>query len=366
MEENDAKEIAAKTDKKVTMKDIAEYLKIDRTTVSKAMARVPGVSDKMVKKVRNAAEELGYRKDSIASSLMTGKNALLGIVLADMVRGIYTPFVDSFQKSAYSHQYGVILQYVDKRKVGVRQAIDVLKQQRVSGVAFISSASSDTDNPQLIELADSGVAVCTTGRNMIQSRIDPIRFDNRRAGYDAASYLIGLGHRSIAYVGEASMSGTAGERYEGYKQAMEEAGLPVELVAEAGNLSAKGADVQMGYRLAKQKWSGKPKPSAIIGGNDSFALGVLYALKEEGVSVPEQVSIVGFDDLYAVLAVPQLTSMRMPVMESGALAVELLLERLHNPEKKAEYRFLSYEKIVRDSTASYEKIVRDSTAPAKR
>ncbi|GAA3400415.1 LacI family DNA-binding transcriptional regulator [Paenibacillus hodogayensis] len=343
---------AATPAKKITMKHIAEYLNIDRTTVSKAMASTPGVSDKTVRMVRQAAEELGYRKDIIASSLMTGKNALLGIVLADMWRGIYAPFVDSFQKSAYKNGYGVILQYVDKRTIGVRQAIEVLKQQRISGVTFISGATSEEDNPALIELAESGVAVNTTVRDLLHDRIDTIHFDNRNAGYEAAMHLIELGHRNIVFMGENRVNLTMSQRFQGYKQAVEENGLPSQLVETHENVWPKGMDVQTAYRLAKQLWTGQPKPDAIIGGNDNIALGVLFALKEEGVHVPQQVSLLGFDDLYAILAVPQLTSMRMPIMESGTTAVELLMERLNNPAKQAEAIKLAYEKIVRDSTAA--------------
>lgn len=335
---------------KITMKHIADYLGIDRTTVSKALAPLPGVSDQMVRKVRQAAEELGYRKDSIASSLMTGKNDLLGIVLADMVRGIYTAFVDSFQKKAYARQYGVILQYVDRQQVGVRQAIDVLQRQRASGVVFLSAASSQSDDPLLSELAESGVAVVTTGRDLFHERIDGIRFDNRKAGYDATRYLFELGHTSIAFIGDGSTRGTSAERLEGYRTAMREADLPAQVVQLSRLSSIRGADVKEACRMTAEMWGGKSKPSAIMGGNDDIALGVLYALQAERVSVPEEVSVIGFDDLYAAFAIPQLTSMRMPIQEAGTLAVELLMERLRQPAKPSGIHMLDYERIVREST----------------
>jgi LacI family transcriptional regulator len=346
---NDGKSKA--TEPKVTMKDIAAHLNIDRTTVSKAMARVPGVSDQMVRRVREAAEELGYRKDIIASSLATGKNALLGIVLADMGRGIYAPFIDRFYYAAHAEQYGVLLQYVDHDRIGVQQVVEVLRAQRVSGIVFISGATWPHHNKLLIELAESDVAVATTGRGRIHERIDAIRFDNEGAGYEVTTHLVALGHRDIGFIGVNEKVGTMAERFNGYKRAMDEAELKPMFLSIGNHVGSIGISVLQAYDVTRTYWASGKRLSAIVGGNDDLALGSLQALKETGILVPQDVSIVGFDDLHAELAVPHLTSMRMPVRESGERAVKMLLNRTIRPEKQAEYEVIRYELMVRGSTA---------------
>jgi LacI family transcriptional regulator len=342
---------------KVTMQDIANHLQIDRTTVSKAMSATPGVSRSMVERVREAARVLGYQKDIFASGLVTGKNALLGIVLSDISRGIYAPLVAHFQQTAKMYNYGIILQCVDNSSDDIVNAIQLLKQQRVSGVTFISDATFAKHNSLLIDLVRCGIAVNTTRRDFIHPGIDSIRFDHKMAGYDATEHLIRLGHRKIAFVAYEGISRTPLERMEGYIQAMNASGLQAEVLKYEGKervTASPSTHVQAAYRLISSEWKGKRNPpSALIGANDSFALGILHALKDEGLRIPEQASIVGFDDWQAVLAVPQITSSRIPLAEAGDLAVRLLIGRLEEPNKPFLATTLECELIVRESTSPF-------------
>lgn len=337
----------------ITMKDIAKYLNIDRTTVSKALANHPGVSAKTIEKVKAAAAELGYRKDSFASGLMTGKNAVLAIVLADITRGIYAPLVEKFQRTARKYNYGVILYYVNRNEDDFLNVLDLLRLQRVSGVTFVSSATSEQLNSHLIELAESGIAVNTTGRNFIHDKIDWIRFDNRQAGYDLTRYLIQSGHQRIAFIADTS-GGAPEERKSGYIEAIHEAKLEPLLIEEPRRVPyIPGSEVRLGYELLNNSWNRMPTPSAVIGVNDDYALGVLYALKEKGIAVPQDISLAGFDDWRAVLGIPQITSMRMPVLESGEWAVRLLMDRIKDQKKASTHVLLEYEMVLRESTQAF-------------
>lgn len=337
--------------KRVTMKDIANYLNIDRTTVSKALANPPRVSVKMVQRVKEAVEELGYIKDPFASGLMTGKNALLGIVLADMHRGIYGPLVANFQRTAKAFQYGVIIQYVDRDQDNLTHTIDLLRQQRVSGVTFVSTSTRAEHDEILIQLAKLGVAVNTTGRDFISDRIDRIRFNNIQAGYEATSYLIEKGHKNIVFMSKPAVSSTSYERKQGYIQAMQNAHLQPNCLVIHGGKMESGEEVQAAYHLANESWEAfSTKPTAWIGVNDNYALGILHALKDKGVQIPLEAAIMGFDDLHAQLAVPAISSMRMPVSETGKAAAQMLLKRIKNPEASSHFKMLHYEKVERDST----------------
>lgn len=350
-------------EKKITMKDIAVHLNIDRTTVSKALSANPGLSQAMVEKVKQAAKELGYHKDPFASGLMTGKNAVLGIVIANEInRNIYASFVKSFEQVAQDHQHAVIICHVERKKDDLLKAIRLLRQQRVSGATFVAGTHEELDEQYIIELTESGMAVNVTGSRFSHDSVDSILYDHKRAGYDLTRYLIELGHRHIMMISlpgavlellddteRVSQRDSNNLRTQGYLQAMHEAGLSASVVV-ATQATKPSIIVQDCYMTLKATGGNMGQTTAIVGASDDHALGVLFALKEFGIAVPQQISVVGFDDSYANLGVPQLTTMRVPLRESGEIAGRLLIERMKALDKDKTKIVLPYEMIVRGST----------------
>ncbi|MDF2725979.1 MAG: hypothetical protein K0Q59_5657 [Paenibacillus sp.] len=350
--------------KKITMKDIASHLQIDRTTVSKALADNPGLSAEMIEKVKKAAEELGYRKDPFASGLTTGKNAVLGIVISDEInRGIYASFVKSFQHVAKKNNFAVIICHVNHNDKEVLEAIDLLKQQRVSGATFVARSYHPLDEKYLIQLVESGIAINVTGTGAIHESIDRVKFDHHKAGYELTNYLIRLGHTRIGFLADLyivdkvkqarlanQLPSSTHERAAGYMQAMLEAGLPPLFEPVRSSSAATSTIVQKSYHTVKAMNGRLGDVSALIGQNDDFALGALFALKELGIAIPEQMSLAGFDDSSAILGVPELTTMRMPLQQSGEAAGQMLTERIQSLKKPTACVTLEYELIVRAST----------------
>lgn len=341
--------------KNITMQDIADHLKLDRTTVSKAISGKGTVSAKTIKRVNQAIEELGYRKDSFASGLVTGKNTVLAIVLPEIKSGINAPFIQSFQKTARKHHYGVILYYVEPKGDNLPMILEMLKQQRVSGVTFLSGATTSKDDDNLIRLLDSGIAINTTSRSFIHEQIDGIRFNHLKAGFELTEHLIKLQHKHIVFVANTYSQGTPFERMEGYRKAMESYGLQPVVIGDAHS-TVKPSDfpglTKFSYHMVKREWDNVKDASAFIGCNDEAALGIVHLLKEKNVSIPQDCSVAGLDDLYADLAIPQLTSMRFPLSEGGEKAAELLLKRIDaNGKADATNFLLDYELIDRESTA---------------
>lgn len=336
---------------KITMKDLAEYLQVDRTTVSKALTGAPGVSPKTIEKVREAAERLGYKKDSFASSLQTGKNSVLGLLLADFRRGIYGPLIESFQHTAMKHQYSTILYYVNRTQNDWSRALELLQQQRISGATIISAAATAELDAYLTEFSKSGIAVNTLERAYKGREIDRVALDHERAGATLTRHLIELGHRRIVFVTIAGIQGTPEGRLNGYRSAMLEAGLTPCVIAEDRTQShAAGIEMRLAYERLRQGWERLDKPTALIGVNDNFALGMVHALKEMGIAVPECVSVAGFDDLNATLSIPPLTTMRTPMYQAGERLAELLIHRIRGESAAATTLWQDYELIVRDST----------------
>lgn len=342
-------------DRNITMQDIADHLKLDRTTVSKAISGKGSVSAKTIKRVNQAIEELGYRKDNFASGLVTGKNTVLAIVLPEMKSGINAPFVQNFQRTARKHHYGVILYYVEPEGNNLTMIIEMLKQQRVSGVTFWSGATTSKDDDNLIQLSESGIAINTTSRSFIHENIDGIRYNHTKAGFDLTEHLIKLRHKNIVFIASAASQGTTFERMEGYQKAMQRYGLqPV--VIGGPNSAAKPSDyrsfTEFSYHMLMREWDRVKDASAFIGCNDDAALGIMHLLKERNVSIPQDCSIAGLDDMYANVTIPQLTSMRFPLSEGGEKAAELLLKRINAKGKLfTTSLLLDYELIDRESTA---------------
>jgi DNA-binding LacI/PurR family transcriptional regulator len=198
------------------------------------------------------------------------------------------------------------------------------------------------------------VAINVTGtRRLIHHNIDSIIFDHEKAGYDLTSYLIQLGHKQIVLVSYPGKGGSLEERTQGYLQAMRDSGLTPSVV-EVPSYSSTRLLVQDTYRFIKNIWGSLEQVSACIGINDDSALGILFALKELGVSVPDKVSVAGFDDSNAVLGVPQLTTMRLPLQQEGETAGRLLSERIATIEKIATCTTLECEMVVRESTGPFQ------------
>ncbi|MDF2725442.1 MAG: Transcriptional regulator, LacI family protein [Paenibacillus sp.] len=339
--------------KNVTMKDLAVYLDVDRTTVSKALTGAPGVSPKTIEKVWQAAQQLGYKKDSMASSLQTGKNAVLGLLLADFRRGIYAPLIEAFQHTAMKHQYGTILFYVNRSHDDWASALELLKQQRVSGATFISAAATTGLYYYLSEFAKNGIAVNTLERDYVDRQIDRVALNHRKSGYDLTKHLIDLGHRNIVFVTFKDIKGTPEGRLQGYNEAMKAANLRPAVIAEDSPVShVSGDEMLLAYERIKLSWRKLSKTTAFIGVNDNFALGIIHALKEKNIAIPDEVSVAGFDDLNAQLAIPQLTTMRSPMQQSGEKLAEMLIRRIRQDDTPSERYILDYDIVVRGSTAS--------------
>ncbi|CAG7647969.1 Catabolite control protein A [Paenibacillus solanacearum] len=338
--------------KKITMKDIADFLNIDRTTVSKALTGAPGVSLKTIEKVQQAADELGYRKDSFASSLQTRKNAVLGLIMADFRRGIYAPLVEAFQQTAMEYHYSTIIFYVNRNQNDLANAIELLKQQRVSGATFISAAATADLYEYVSDFLEDGIAVNTLERDFVPYGIDRVSFNHYKAGCDLTEHMIAEGHRGIVFVTYADIKGTPEGRLHGYLDAMKKHALAPRVIAEDKPLShAPGDEMMLAYERIHKAWDRLDQPTALIGVNDNFALGILHALKDKRIDVPGTISLAGFDDLNASLGIPQLTTMRSPMKQSGSKLAELLIRRIRQSELPATAYTLDYDIIVRKSTA---------------
>jgi len=296
-----------------TLEDVAERAGVSRALVSIVMRDVPGASAQTRERVRRAADEIGYRPDPRARRLRQHRTKLIGVTFtagqefhADLVDGVYA--------AAEEHGYDVVLSGVTPHRDEPR-ALRTLVDDRCEGLVLIGSQLA---SPRLADLAAT-VPVVAVARRV--RGVDAVRSDDAAGAMLAMDHLLGLGHRCILYLDGGRAPGAA-ERRRGYRQAARSAQLP-ELVLPGGLTEREGA------AAASAMLQSPALPSAIFAFNDRCALGVMDVLIRSGVAIPQQVSVVGFDDSpLAGMAHIDLTTIRQDSAGLARAAVQRLVARL--------------------------------------
>ncbi|WP_123025253.1 LacI family DNA-binding transcriptional regulator [Mycolicibacterium stellerae] len=326
-------------ERRPTLEDVAKRAGVSRALVSIVMRDAPGAGEQTRERVRRAADEIGYRPDPRARRLRQLRTKLIGVTFtagqefhADLVDGVYV--------AADELGYDVVLSGVTPHR-DERRAVRTLVDDRCEGLMLIGSAMSTRE---LGDLAQRLPVVVVVRR---VRGVDAVRSDDVAGAVLGMEYLIGLGHRRILYLDGGRAPGGA-ERLRGYRRAAKAAELP-ELTRPGGLTEREGA------AAATEMLSSNALPSAVFAFNDRCALGVMDALIRAGVSVPQQVSVLGFDDSpLAGLAHIDLTTIRQDSAGLASAATQRLVERLDDASSAG-----GPVDITREPTL----VVRGSTAP---
>ncbi len=305
-----------------TIKEVAERAGVSPTTVSHVINNTRVVSDEVRKRVQMAMDELGYRPNALARSLRRGETRTLGLILPDSANPFFAEISRAIETSAFGLGYSVILCNTegDADKEGLY--LDVLTQRQVDGIIFVASGDRSESLGELLRRRLPSVVV---DRELPHLEVDTVLADNLEGGRLAAQHLIGLGHRRIGCISGPSDLTPSAQRVTGYRRALHDAGLTVdEALIRPGNfhLESGRAGAQALLALADP-------PTALFACNDLMAMGVLRAAHEGGRSVPQDLAVVGFDDIdLASYTSPPLTSVAQPTQAMGERAVRLLIERI--------------------------------------
>ncbi len=334
--------------KQVTSRDVALRAGVSRTTVSFVLNNVPGVkiTDDTRQRVLQAARDLGYHPTAAARSLASGKTQRIGLVLGEGQRRLagdaFIPqFLQGITASIARRGYLLVLQMAED--VPTRAAYDrLLREQQVDGLIL---SGPRLDDPLLHELAAEGFPLILHGR-LSDCEIPCVDVDNRAGARQATAHLAGLGHRRIGFVSNAPMfySG-AQERLVGYHDALTGYGIPL----DESLVKISGFSPDSGAAALRELIKASHPPTAVFAASDVTALGVLGAIHQAGLRVPEDVALVGFDDIFlAAHAVPPLTTVRVPAYGLGWTAAELLIALIEGDEDIASIT-LETEFVVRES-----------------
>jgi len=329
----------------ITIKDIATRAGVSTATVSYVINGSRPVSPKLTERVQRAVLELGYAPNAVAQSLRQARTRSIGLLVPDNANPFYAELAKGVEDEAFERGYSVLLCNSNSSPDREARYLELLVAKRVDGL-LISPTTSGID--QLAPLLARRVPIVAFYRDPGQLPLDSIRVDNARMGYTATSHLIELGHRAIAFIRPAS-KGASAKRVDGYRQALEDAGLGAD-----DRLAPVGDNHFDGGAAAAQDLLDTGLPfTAVVAANDAMALGAMGTLQHAGYRVPDDVSVVGIDDIrLASYAVPPLTTISQPKYEAGRQALGFLVDRLEGADAPPRRILLESRLVTRGSTAS--------------
>jgi DNA-binding LacI/PurR family transcriptional regulator len=323
-----------------TMDDVAARAGVSRALVSLVMNNAPNVSGPRREAVRQAANELDYRPNLVARNLAQQRTRTIGVVVNDLHNPFFAEVVDGIDGAAGEHDLHVLLLNGGRDNERERRCVETFLQLQVESLVLIGSMLDDEQLRALAPLAST--AVVAGGRP--EASVDSVQTDDIRGAEIAVEHLIGLGHERIVHV-DGSPNPSAGPRRDGYAGAMRSAGLAPLVVLGGDDEDAAGPAIDQILTLAEP-------PTAVFAFNDLLAAGILDRLDDAGLRVPDEMSLVGYDNTFiAGLHHLSITTIHQPRREMGELAVAALLERLEHGRTEPVHHTLEPSLVTRGSSA---------------
>lgn len=301
----------------VTLADVARAAAVNISTVSRALSGAYGVRRSTRQKVREAAERLAYRPNRVARGLATGRSHTLGLIVSDIRNPYFAEVARGAEDAASQAGYDLVLCNSDLDPGKQMRYVRALLEKRVDGLLMNSVAELNRQQQQ--ELAACGLPIVLLNISPGLRTFSTVSGDNFEGGCLAGAYLLGLGHRRIAHLSGPRRHGNLTARAKGFLKAMQATDATPTVIH--GEQTYTG-----GYHMAKKVLAQHPDVTAMFAGNDAMAFGAVKAILEAGLSVPEDLSLVGFDNVeLASIIRPPLTTIHQPKYEMGQGAVEILL-----------------------------------------
>ncbi|MFD0717220.1 LacI family DNA-binding transcriptional regulator [Paenibacillus sp. GCM10027626] len=327
---------------KVSIFDVAKKSGLSVVTVSRVLNGSPSVREKNREKVLQAMKELDYHPNASARSLASGKTGIIGLTLVTLHDSVLDAIVKEINDTLAEHGYFLALSISQGDEDGFRRSM--FQEDRVDGVILLSPMNADI---YVMELKKRKIPFVILDNQQRGLSVSSVYINNFKGGYDATKHLIALGHTEIAHISGPEPFLSSREREKGFLAALEEAGL------KACSIERGEFDIPSGYRIASRWIASGKLPTAIFAADDFMALGAMDALKNAGIRIPDEISIVGFDDqIYASEFHPGLTTIRQPFEKIGRQGVDMLLKIIKEPSRRNMTMEFDPELIVRESTGA--------------
>jgi len=331
----------------VRLKDIAERLGLSITTVSRALGGYPDVAEETRRRVESAAHEMGYYPDASAQKLQKRRTDTIGFIIPTFGPRFADPFFSEMLagvgNEASRHRMDLLVATHPPGPTEIETYQRWVGSHRVDGFVLVRTRRNDA---RIRYLASCGALFAAYGRSDMEIDFLHVGVDGQRGMYEATQHLISLGHHRIAYIAPPSGTQFSVHRRAGIDLALRSNGLslPQELSVE-GDLTEES-----GYQIAQRLLATNPAPSAIVCGNDLMALGAMSAVHEQGLTVGQDISVVGFDDIPSSKhSHPPLTTVRQPVYDIGRRVCRMLIQCIHAESIEERHIVLQPEFVIRES-----------------
>ena len=318
---------------KITIKDVAEYAQVSPSTVSRVLNDYKWINTEVKERVQKAIEELHYEVNEVARGLKTNATRTIGVVIPELNNTFCAEIITGMEDVLRSHGYATIVCDCRTDRKLEQEAVEFLIRRRVDGII---NMPVDEEGKHLRKFQKTGKPIVLIDRRIQGISCDSVLVDNRKAAEDAVQCFIKNGHRNIGIIGGPEGIFTAQERLAGYSKALKEAGIPIR-----GSLIFHGDyTIQGGVRGLEELVRSNPDMTAVFVTNYEMTMGAMIGVNELGIKIPEQLSMIGFDNLqFARACNPKLTIVSQPTDGIAREVARIMLEHLENGKQENEECF---------------------------
>jgi DNA-binding LacI/PurR family transcriptional regulator len=340
-----------------TLSDVAKTAGVTPMTVSRVVNQNGYVSDETRERVLRVVKELNYRRNGLARGLKRQRTETIGLVLGDIANPFAAELARSIRDITTKRGYNLFICISEHSAKEDVAAFESLTDHQVDGL-IVATRANRVGDEYLREMIERGVSVVCIGRDFHHENADSVAADALNGGFQATQHLVELGHEKIAFIGATLKNGANLKRLQGYLKGLSENGIAVDERLVTGNSDVSEdspgySTEKLGYEAMKRLLVLPSRPTAVFARNDFTAIGAINAIREGGLRIPQDISIIGFDDIpMAGHTSPALTTVRQPTQRQGSLATDFLLRRIEaKNDVQREEKILECELIVRGSTA---------------
>jgi LacI family transcriptional regulator len=327
-----------------TIKDIAKKANVSYGTVSRALNNKYGVKKETRERVLDVAAKMGYSPNGIARGLVKKTTHSIGLVIPDILNPFYPDVARGIEDNALKRGYNVFFCNTNHDKKREIQSLKLLMEKRVDGI-ILAPGIEDPHIPDISVIGDIPIVhIC---RRYVDPNKSFVVMDDERGGFLATKHLIEQGYKKVGFIGVKDQVLCLNERFEGYKQAFQKFGLEL----DQRYIYSSDFKRQTGYRIVRKILVDGDYPRAIFTENDLLALGAIQGIREAGLSIPDDIAVVGFDDIpFASFPEVRLTTIRQPKYEMGKIAVSILLGQMSGQNAQPRKVILEPQLVVRKSS----------------
>ncbi len=329
----------------VTIYDIAAHAGVSIATVSRVFNDSPRVSEKTRERIFEISRELGYEPNASARNLARRQTNLVSAVIPMMANYFYMEVLQGVQERIAASDFDLLVYAAPKLEDVDSLLSSALGRGKSAGVLLFSTPLNE-DRLHLLNSRSQPVVLV----DQFHDAFDSVSIDNLKGGYMATRHLLDCGYRNIGLIMAREESVPACQRAAGYRQALKEAGLPLrkDLVVEIQDCEFHGFTEEGGYQAMQALLQREPKPDAVFAVSDMQALGARRAIEDHGYAIPDDIALIGFDDIMISRYVG-LTTLRQPMFDMGTIAMDLLLKRVETPAASVAHTIFSPELVARSS-----------------